>query len=217
MPPSFFSLDDLAKSPLELDRGALVVRAWSKSAKQLGAGLVHFGVVQTGRATLKRNRQELLIPSEHYFRTSGPSNISGGLGLLISMATAQERSLKIGEIPQRGYLEYKPGGRMAAICPPDVRGDPNLNMLEMDPTIRDQDDHFHPSVRVNIVITGSVTCFTHNAPPRELFPGDVIVLHPKQHHRFVAGDQGMRFVAFHPDSNYGPTRDDNPMLNNTFY
>lgn len=102
------------------------------------------------------------------------------------------------------------------LIPPPVLGDPCLNLLYFPPAVK-QRAHTHPSVRVGVVATGHGACLLHDgSPPVPLQPGSVFVIPEGLVHSFeTRADSDMRVVAFHPDSDCGPTHENHPMINKT--
>jgi quercetin dioxygenase-like cupin family protein len=49
----------------------------------------------------------------------------------------------------------------------------------------------------------------------ELAEGDIFILEVGEEHRFRTSDSTMDIIAFHPDSDTGPTDEDHPMINRT--
>jgi hypothetical protein len=41
------------------------------------------------------------------------------------------------------------------------------------------------------------------------------VIHANGLHSFATKDEPMRVIAYHPDSDFGPTHEDHPMINRT--
>lgn len=101
------------------------------------------------------------------------------------------------------------------IVAPVVRGDPCLNLLHIPQGVV-QTDHQHPSVRVGLVVKGMGQCVTKGGGTEALVPGSVFVLPPGEVHRFETPSDEMLLVAWHPDSDSGPTDDDHPMMNRSF-
>jgi mannose-6-phosphate isomerase-like protein (cupin superfamily) len=69
-------------------------------------------------------------------------------------------------------------------------------------------------MRVGMVIRGHGACVT----PTEtipLMPGRVFVIRAEGPHRFRTTDSEMSVVAYHPDSDFGPTHEAHPMINRT--
>lgn len=134
-----------------------------------------------------------------------------------------------GPVERTGRLRYIDGCTDSLLVPPVKKGDPCLNHLHFPPNIR-QTMHTHPSVRIGLVKGGKGECITPfgNVPlePGMLFailPEDgekAIGLDGRQHpvgsHCFFTHNSPMDVIAFHPDSDFGPTDEEHPMINRTF-
>lgn len=135
-----------------------------------------------------------------------------------------------GAIEREGRLRYIDGCTDSLLLPPIKMGDPCLNHLHF-PSNIDQTQHTHPSHRIGIVAHGHGECITPfgNLP---LTKGMIFVIkewdgetydtgldgeqHPIGQHAFKTfSDTGMDVIAFHPDSDFGSTDDDHPMINRT--
>lgn len=118
-----------------------------------------------------------------------------------------------GPIEDRGRLRYIDGcSDTLLVCPPR-RGEPCLNYLHF-PTNIDQTMHTHPSIRVGVVARGNGICRT----PTDSFalkPGMLWLLPEDTPHAFMTTDETMDVIAWHPDSDTGPSDDDHPMINRT--
>lgn len=133
-----------------------------------------------------------------------------------------------GPLEEKGRLKYIDGCTDSLLIPPVKMGDPCLNHLHFPPEI-DQTMHTHPSVRIGLVYRGRGKCVTPWGN-YELMPGMVFIIHPEDEtkqvgldgnehavgsHCFATFDSTMDVVAFHPDSDFGPTDQDHPMVNRT--
>ena len=74
--------------------------------------------------------------------------------------------------------------------------------------------HTHPSIRLGIVANGRGYS-TLKGQEISLEPGDSFFLDVDELHRFRTVDEGMTVIAYHPDSDWGPTDEVHPMLNRT--
>ena len=118
-----------------------------------------------------------------------------------------------GPVEDRGRLTYIDGCTDTVLAPPPRRGDPCLNLLVVPPHT-DQTTHHHPSLRAGIVVAGTGRC-EHAGGPLALEPGVVWCIPAGVEHAFHTGADSLAVVAFHPDSDTGPTDDDHPMRNRT--
>lgn len=135
-----------------------------------------------------------------------------------------------GEVEDEGRLKYIDGCTDSLLIPPVKMGDPCFNHLHFPKDI-DQTMHTHPSHRIGMVTKGSGICKT---PFGNLdLKKDMIFIikewdgsvyskgldnkdYPNGLHAFkTTKKEGMDVVAFHPDSDFGATDVDHPMINRT--
>ena len=137
-----------------------------------------------------------------------------------------------GVIEDTGRLTYIDGCSDTILVSPPRQGDPVFNFLHFPPGIQ-QTVHSHPSIRLGVVARGEGHAFgparadgRHGAQWQQpLRPGAVFLLQPHELHAFrTTGDggeqdgneHGMDVIAYHPDSDWGPTDGVHPMLNRTY-
>ena len=119
----------------------------------------------------------------------------------------------IGKIEDWGRVQYiDTCTDSLLVCPPRI-GDPCLNSLHFPPNVN-QTFHTHPSIRLGIVANGRGYS-TIRGQEIPLEPGDSFFLDVDELHRFRTVDEGMTIIAYHPDSDWGPTDEVHPMLNRT--
>jgi hypothetical protein len=149
-----------------------------------------------------------------YFSIPGGAQLSGeGRGWVASRVGFLGVFSLGGPLEPTGRLRYIDGCSDSLLVAPMVLGDPCLNFLCMPPGV-DQTPHTHPSVRVGVITSGRGVCRT--APePIDLVVGTVFVLHPGTLHSFHTEGEGLRIVVYHPDSDFGPTHQNHPMINRT--
>jgi hypothetical protein len=130
--------------------------------------------------------------------------------------------LTAGRVEEVGRLSYIDGCSDSVLCMPPRKGDPVLNLLHFPPGI-EQTQHTHPSVRLGVVAQGKGLAFgpTNGAAGRwdePLTPGCLFLLHAHEIHSFatLGSPEGMNIIAFHPDSDWGPTDTAHPMANRTY-
>lgn len=108
------------------------------------------------------------------------------------------------------------------ICPPRL-GDPCLSFLHFPPGIN-QSYHLHPSIRMGMIVGGGGVSnildrkkqFGLKTDCVLLEKGGIFCLDEREIHRFVSLDQNLDIVAYHPDSDWGPTDSSHPMINRTY-
>jgi hypothetical protein len=134
-----------------------------------------------------------------------------------------------GPVEEHGRLAYIDGCTDSILIPPVKLGDPCLNHLHFPEAIK-QTPHTHPSHRIGIVAKGHGECITPfgNLPLTE---GMIFVIkewdgqsyamgqdgnmHPEGTHSFYTEGSAMDVIAFHPDSDFGATDVNHPMINRT--
>lgn len=119
-----------------------------------------------------------------------------------------------GPIEEVGRLRYIDGCSDTLLASPPLLGDPCLNHLHF-PANTVQTEHTHPSVRFGMVVRGAGTCRTP-AGDAELKPGLVFCVPTGGRHGFLTDNCSMDVIAYHPDSDWGPTDQNHPMVNRTW-
>lgn len=117
------------------------------------------------------------------------------------------------ELEDAGRLQYIDGCTDSLLIYAPKKGDPCLNHLHFPEGI-DQTFHTHPSIRMGYVARGNgVASFPDG--DHALTEGDIFLLPIDTLHRFRTPDESMDIIAFHPETDTGPTDEDHPMLNRT--
>jgi quercetin dioxygenase-like cupin family protein len=149
-----------------------------------------------------------------YFSLAGEGTVSGeGSGIVVSRLGYRGLFQIGGPVEQSGRLKYIDGCTDTLLIAPVLKGDPCLNLLAFPGGIK-QTAHTHPSMRVGIVASGSGVCITPGGTT-PLLPGMAFIIHANQRHSFATARQPMRVIAYHPDSDFGATHEDHPMINRT--
>lgn len=182
----------------------------------------HFGYVLEGdgvELSLEDGRRFPLHPGA-YFCVPGPGTIDGDARIEVVTRHGYRGLLAIGgRVEPWGRLRYIDGCTDTCLVPPPRQGDPCLNALYFPPDTK-QTLHVHPSLRAGVVIAGEGVCKTPSGD-HSLYPGRVFFLPPETWHAFHTGtgsgeQAALTVLAFHPDSDFGPSDDDHPMLNRTY-
>jgi hypothetical protein len=134
-----------------------------------------------------------------------------------------------GFLEDEGRLKYIDGCTDSLLIPPVKLGDPCLNHLHFPPNI-EQTMHTHPSHRIGMVARGNGRCVTPFGD-LPLTEGMIFVIkehqdgatakaadgksYPTGSHCFFTDQENMDVIAFHPDSDFGATDVDHPMINRT--
>lgn len=199
----------------DLDRAfPSYLSAW-QGKLHLEADGTHFVFCYDGPTSVRKGPQGALLYSGMFASVPGGCNIEGGRGIVVTRQGWYGDYLVGGPAPYEGRLRYIDGCTDSLLLPPPMRGDPCLNLLYFPPGI-DQTFHTHPSDRIGMILSGKGQCETPEGRV-DLEPGMIFCIHTNGVHRFrTPYAQDMRVLAYHPDSDYGPTHEDHPMLNRTF-
>ncbi len=190
------------------------VAGWSNAGLDLVGQGTHFGFVHSGGALLKSMAGTLELAKGMYFAVPGAFQVEGGgEGIVITRLGYRGFFHIGGPIEAQGRLRYIDGCTDSLLVPPVLKGDACLNLLHVPPGT-DQTAHTHPSVRVGLIVEGEGHCETPHGN-RALLPGTVFVLPAGELHSFHTSERSLTIVAYHPDSDFGPTHDEHPMLNRT--
>jgi hypothetical protein len=137
-----------------------------------------------------------------------------GTCALICLPTYKGQFYLGGPIEDTGRLKYIDGCTDTLLIGPMKIGDPCLNHLHF-PIGINQTMHTHESVRCGLIIRGHGWC---NLPDQriELVKGMVWLLPEGSRHAFQTTDSSLDVIAWHPDTDMGPSDEDHPMLNRTY-
>ena len=192
------------------------VSGWSVGKLVLPPDVTHYGIVTRGKARLLSGTRELALSEGMFFVQPGAAEVdgSGGAGLVISRLGYRGLFQIGGPIEPVGRLRYIDGCTDSLlVCPPRL-GEPCLNHLHIPPHTN-QTPHSHPSERIGVILRGRGECRT---------PGGVYALEPGIGwriptgclHSFYTTEESLDVIAWHPDSDFGPTDENHPMINRTF-
>jgi quercetin dioxygenase-like cupin family protein len=213
---TFFPFELRSSEPIRLDDGpaASCVRAWhdGQTLELTGSG-THFGYVHSGPAELESTSGIFALSAGMYFAVPGDLRFRGGSGLTVTRAGFHGFFQVGGPVESAGRLRYIDGCSDSLLIPPVLKGDPCLNLLHIPPGTR-QRSHTHPSVRVGLTAAGSGVCTTDGGH-FSLQPGHGFVIPAGLLHRFSTDSDSLLVIAYHPDSDFGPTHECHPMINRT--
>lgn len=217
-----FHGEGFTRSPLtaalrsELRHGDHVFRlaAWDHDVVPLPGDATHYGFVHSGSCSLQRKQGRSELIRGMYFSLPGGGTVGGeGRGLVISQVGYRGLFQLGGPIERVGRLQYIDGCSDTLLLSPVVFGDACLNLLVIPPGTN-QTAHTHPSFRAGLIAAGCGACELSRGRA-ELSHGDVFVIDPDGVHSFHTEASSLAVIAFHPDSDFGPHRDDHPMVNRT--
>jgi hypothetical protein len=123
----------------------------------------------------------------------------------------------MGKLEYEGRLKYINGCNDSLLIPPIKLGDPCVNLLYFPPGTN-QTMHTHPSDRIGLILSGQGQCITEDDRGSVVIPlraGMLFCIHTGGRHKFLTHQGSMRVLAYHPDSDFGPTDEDHPMINRT--
>jgi len=207
-----FELAHAVRVDLRADRFPTVVTAWAGDM-ELPAGGTHFGFVHGGPTELGCASGTFRLTAGMYFAVPGSLRLRGGRGLAITAEHYRGFFHLGGPVEDAGRLRYIDGCTDSLLVPPVLLGDPCLNLLHIPPLTR-QSAHTHPSVRVGLIVRGSGECVTPGGR-FPLRPGLAFVIAADALHGFHTDREPLLVIAYHPDSDFGPTPECHPMVNRT--
>ena len=166
----------------------------------------------------------------------------GSAGKLLLIAVPDYKGYRVigGPVEADGRLPYIDGCRDTVLVSPPVYGEPCLNHLHVPHSIH-QTEHTHPSQRIGVILRGSGYVLTPYEPGLILRPDQTVIptvvgtkgenvwrvktplkagmgwwIPTGLLHSFHTGPhETMDVLAWHPESTFGPTRDDHPMIERT--
>jgi len=214
MPFTAFEIDRTQQFIIENSViGRIVVRTWAffQQTLQLRGSLV---VLPTRETRLTWHGMQLILRRGCYAQTpAGDVELEGGAGLTIETPAYTGLPQAGGPVEDRGRLHYIDGcSDSLLICPAKV-GDPCLNLLHL-PAGTTQTEHTHPSERIGIILRGRGVCRTPEGDT-PLAPGMFWFIPKDSRHSFHTDTEPLQVLAWHPDSDFGPSHDQHPMLNRT--
>lgn len=203
-----------------LEGGVLrAMRGKSDKHLELPHDQTHYGFLARGRLAIECMAVDIRIPEGFYFSIPGRASLEllqDAEGVIISKPDF-DGFLTFGKIEVHGRLKYINGCTDSLLIPPIKMGDPCLNLLYFPPQT-DQTMHTHPSDRIGMILSGRGECVTEDERGRvvtPLRPGMLFCIHTGGRHKFLTRQTPMRVLAYHPDSDFGPTDEDHPMINRT--
>lgn len=198
---------------LRADAFPTLVTTWGGSTLELPPTGTHFGFIHSGTAEFDAPTGVVRLATGMYFAVPGSLRLRGGSGLIITRLGYRGFFHAGGPVEETGRLRYIDGCTDSLLIPPVLLGDPCLNLLHIPPGTR-QSAHMHPSIRVGLIVSGSGTCVTPDCH-YPLVPGLAFVIAANSMHSFHTDREALRVIAYHPDSDFGPTHECHPMVNRT--
>ena len=174
-----------------------------------------FGFIYEGYVETKSADHQSRLGKGMYFSCNSSWNVQvAGQAILIECEGYQALNQSGGPYEKSGRLRYIDTCTDSLIIPPVKKGDPCLNVLYFPKNII-QTAHTHPSFRIGIVLEGEGVCVAEGKET-PLKPLDFFYIPENVRHSFNSHtEKGLIVLAFHPDSDFGPTDEVHPMINRT--
>lgn len=189
------------------------------------------GYVVSGNVELTTGSFEASVRKHAFF--SSPGGVLMSMGSDAMVVTIERYGYKgfalVGQREEKGRMSYIDGCSDSMLVFPNRLGDCVLNHLHF-PAGINQTQHTHPSIRAGIVVGGEGEAWYEGASftdqhgkyhklkegwVKPLKPGSVFILEEGEQHSFRTYGNTMDVIAYHPDSDWGPTDESHPMLNRT--
>lgn len=194
---------------LRLD--GLEVRTWAGAVAELDGGTVFGCVDRPTEVVIDGDRFRLRAAT--YFVAPDGARVEGGRGIAVVLPGYRGLRQIGGPLEPTGRLRYIDGCTDTLLLAPPRLGEPCLNLLHIPPHTH-QSEHTHPSLRAGVIVSGRGRCRTRREIV-ELRPGTAFLIPAGVHHCFNTDREPLRVIAYHPDSDFGPTDEDHPMVNRT--
>ena len=204
-PRTISALDTMYPSSLQTVHGAAAYATSTSTS---------YGYVVAGNCRVACDLGVLTLTEGSYFCVPGSFRLETEGAVAVIERLGFRGLFAAGRLESKGRLAYIDGCSDTLLVYPPRLGDPVLNHLHF-PTAIDQTVHSHPSIRLGVVARGHGIA---HGPGWEhpLAQGDVFLLEPHEKHAFRTREATMDVIAFHPDSDWGPTDEHHPMRNRTY-
>jgi hypothetical protein len=204
---------DLGRGGVLWQAGALAVHALSAEPFALAPDAAYWVLVTEGEVCAELGAARFALHAEHYLATPGEGRLRGGRAFVIEQRGYRNVRQLGGPLEATGRLRYVDGCTdTLLVCPPRL-GEPCLNHLHIPPHTR-QSAHTHPTLRLGVIARGRGACHTPRGEV-SLEQGLGWLIPVGLTHSFSTSEQALDVFAWHPDSDFGPTDADHPMLNRT--
>lgn len=193
------------------------VYAWNNGNLNLENNTsTYFGFVESGSIDLFVGEKLFTIYEKMYFSINQAFKLfsnNESKGFIVERANYKGFFTMGGEIEAEGRYKYIDGCSDSLLIAPVLKGDPCLNLLHFPPNTT-QTPHTHPSVRIGMIVSGSGQCILENEII-QLEVGKIFFINSNLLHSFNTQENNMNIVVYHPDSDFGPTDNNHPMINKT--
>jgi len=190
----------------------------SSGEQYFGEAFTHtFGFVHSGKLRLiYGDGIESVLCKNMFFSIPGKFTLNGeGQVAMFQRIGFRGLAQVGGPIESIGRLCYMDNCMNSILAGPPRVGDACLNLLSFPGNV-EQTLHVHPSIRLGTVVAGEGRCVSPGRPDVPLQAGKVFILEEAYPHCFHSSAEGLLIVAYHPDSDVGPTDQQNPMLSRTY-
>jgi hypothetical protein len=133
-----------------------------------------------------------------------------GCGFYVLNDISQEYNrFSIPNVSKPGSLKYIDGCSNTELISPVLLGLPSVNYLHV-PSNTTQTAHIHKSARIGWVADGHGSAVT-DIGEHQLSKNTMFILPAYENHYFKTVDHSLSIIVFHPDSDLGPTDENNNM------
>ena len=180
-----------------------------------------YGYVASGSADVKTPHFRFRADHGAFFSVPGKFTVESRGQVVLIQRLGYRGLMVAGMVEALGRLNYIDGCSSTMLVPPARLGDPVLNHLHIPPGI-DQSQHTHPTIRLGVVARGSGLAYSRGNSKggweEPLETGTIFLLDAQELHSFstAASRDGLDVVTYHPDSDWGPTDGEHPMINRTY-
>jgi mannose-6-phosphate isomerase-like protein (cupin superfamily) len=193
-----------------------LLRTWHGNSIDLEKNSTHFGFIFNNDIEVVKDNKTFNIYENMYFSINGESKInskSNSKGFIVSKLNYNGFFNIGGPIEHIGRYKYIDGCSDSLLISPVTFGDPCFNLLYFPHNIN-QTPHTHPSLRIGMIVKGEGLCLLDNNEIN-LKSGDVFIINENVLHSFKTINSDMLIVVYHPESDFGPTDKNHPMINKT--
>lgn len=181
-----------------------------------------YGFVLKGSVEVNFKMNRYCLNKGSFFGIHGPIEVNPGINsrVVIIQRMGYRPLPTLGFIEKKGRLSYIDGCSDSILVHPSRMGDPVLNHLHFPKGIN-QTQHTHPSIRLGVVYKGNGVAWqqkstTNKGYEKPLSEGSLFLLEEGEQHSFKTTDSTMDIIAWHPDSEDGPTDKKHPMISRTY-
>ncbi|MBC7538040.1 MAG: cupin domain-containing protein [Bacteriovorax sp.] len=177
-----------------------------------------FFFLQQGNAKISNEFYSSDVLPGMYFSQKAPVKIKldqNSKAVIIEINFYSCLNMVGGPIEPTGRLNYINGCSDTLLISPSRLGEPCLNLLHF-PKNTNQTSHYHPSFRFGIVVSGHGESVSEDRS-QKLNIGDCFFIPALVAHKFNTYGESMNVIAFHPDTDWGPTDEVHPMKNRTIF